>query len=142
MIPFDTLAAAKSGLTMFLMTKGATLADPLREHLAAALASPSPVDMLVQSMEALYAARAELGAEGKTVIGSLAGFIMANGWHGINADDRGYRIVRAMRRDLGEAAPDGVTWPDPSTDPAADTRFAVANAAQAAGLHEVQAATA
>lgn len=126
MTPFDSITAAKNGLTTFLMTKGATLGEGLRGHLVDALACPSPVDMLVQSTEALYAARADLDADGKALIGSLAGFIVTNGWHGINTDDRGNRIVLAMRRDNGEEAPAGVIWPEPESDPASDSRFVVA----------------
>ncbi len=123
MIAFENLTAAKSGLVAYLMASGPTLNETLKRYLTDAVACPSPVDMLVQSMEALYAAHADLDATGKALVAQLSGFIVANGWHGINQDDRGNRIVRAMLRELGQTPPIGVTWPDGADDPVADTRF-------------------
>lgn len=121
--PFDSITAAKSGLVAYLMASGATLDDTLQQRLTDAMACPSPVDMLVQSMEALYAAHTDLDDAGKALVAQLSGFIVANGWHGINQDDRGNRIIRAMLRELGEIPPLGVTWPEVDDDPAVDARF-------------------
>jgi len=118
-----SIDAAKQALTRYMMLNGNTLPEHTQNHVIEAMAEPSPVDMLVRSMEALYAAKGDLNPAGLTIVGQLAGFIVPNGWHGINQDNRGTRIVRAMRRELGEPAPEGTEWAEAETDPEPQARY-------------------
>lgn len=118
------IVVARSLISRFLIWEGANLAETTREHVVAAMAMPSSVDAIVTAMEALYADHANIGETGRNLVGALAGFASINGFHGLQNDDRGMRIARAMQRELGETPPAGASWPDASTDPAADPRFA------------------
>lgn len=115
-------------LQNFLMVKGAALPEFTRTKVIEAVGSASPVDRIVKAAEALYAAKAELDDEGKTICAQLAQFAAVNGWHGMAEENRGGRIAQAMQRDLGEKAPVG-KWPAADTDPDADAQF-IENAAE------------
>jgi hypothetical protein len=119
MITFDTIVAAREAIAAYragaLLEESTTIIDKVAElH-----ASPSPVDQIVRIGEYLYARRADIADEGKALLGGLIGFATIYGWHGLLTDDRGDRIVQAMRRDLGETPPEGEEWPLPASDPPA-----------------------
>ncbi len=97
-------------LQNYLIAHGAALPEFTRNKVIEAAGSPSPVDRIVKVGEALYAAPG-LSDEGKTLVAQLISFAAMNGWHGLADDNRGGRIVMAMRRDLGDEAPGG-EWPD------------------------------
>jgi hypothetical protein len=103
-------------ISRFMIMEGAALPEHTLKAMIPALSQPSPVDSFMRSLEILYAARQDLSAEGKKLVGQIAGFAIPFGWHGINEDNRGQGILRAMSRDLGEPAPAG-GWPDPESDP-------------------------
>lgn len=121
--PQDIPALGQAAQT-FMMLHGAALPETVREQALAALGNPSPVDRIVKLGEALYAARAELGPEGKTLAAQLISFAASQGWHGLAVDQRGVAIVQALQRDLGEKAPAGVKFPAPEDDPAPLPEFA------------------
>lgn len=122
----DNIPAANALTQTFAVEHGAELPDALREKLIEALAQPSPVDSIVKTGELLYAHRGELAAPAHTLTAQLISFAAMNGWHGLGQDNRGSRIVQAMRRDLGEDHPGGGEWPDPETDPDVSPEFAPA----------------
>lgn len=110
----------------FMMLHGAALPDAVRSRAVAAISSPSPVDRIVKLGEVLYAARAEINAEGQALAAQLIGFAASQGWHGLSVEGRGVGIVQALQRDLGEKPPAGVKFPEPAADPAPLPEFAPA----------------
>lgn len=114
----DSIQTALSGISTFLITEGATLNAELRDALVASSGRPSPVDRIVEVSESLYTHADYLSDDGKLLCAGLMTFATMNGWHGLTEDNRGPRIAQAMQRDAGEAAPMGMSWPDPETDPA------------------------
>lgn len=106
----------------FMMMHGASLPEALRNTLLEAISAPSPVDRIVKTGEVLYAARDTLNDDGKALCAQLISFAALQGWHGLGDDNRGGRIVQALRRDLGEKAPSG-KWPAADTDPEPDSRY-------------------
>lgn len=119
-------------LQTYMMTSGSTLPDFLRSKLIEASSSPSPVDRIVRSAEALYACSADLDDAGKTICAQLASFAAMNGWHGMGLDNRGGQIAQAMQRDTGEKAPMG-SWPKADSDPAPLDEFVAPAAEDPAG---------
>ena len=113
----DNIEALGKAAQTYVMLHGSTLAEDVRDRVIAGLGAPSPVDRIVKTGEALYAVHANLDDEGKVLVAQLISFAAMNGWHGLAEDNRGGRIVMAMRRDLGEEAPGGASWPDPESDP-------------------------
>lgn len=117
----ENLVDALTGLQRFVMLEAAALPEHTREALLEAAGHPSPVDRVVNSAEALYAAKADLSKEGRDTAARLAQFAAMNGWHGMA--DRGLKIAQAMQRIGGYAAPDGSAWPAADEDPAPLERF-------------------
>jgi hypothetical protein len=104
---------------IFAYSPASGLTERSKGFLEASRLASSPVDQAVQTCEALYAARADLDAGGRTLCGQLASFCAANGFHGM--DSRGLGILRAMRIDLAE-----ITAGDAETLPAALDAYAPA----------------
>lgn len=122
MIQFATdLVDLMTGLQRFMMTGAASLPEHTREALLEAAGHPSPVDRVVNSAEALYAAKGDLDKEGRDTAARLAQFAAVNGWHGMGA--RGLQIAQAMQRIGGYAAPEGTSWPAAEDDPEPLERF-------------------
>lgn len=126
----DNIAALGEASQTFIMMHGASLPEDVRTKVIAALGAPSPVDRIVKTGEALYAAREDLNDEGKTLCSQLISFAAMQGWHGLADENRGGRIVQAMRRDLGEKAPGSTKWPSAEDDPAPAPEFAKPVAAE------------
>lgn len=120
----DNIEALGKASQNFIMLHGASLPEAVRDQVIAALGASSPVDRIVKTAEALYAARDDLNDEGKTLVAQLVSFAAMQGWHGLSVDNRGGRIVQAMRRDLGEKAPGSTKWPAADTDPDPAPEFA------------------
>lgn len=110
-----------TNLMRFVMSHGSDLPEHTREALVAASGHPSPVDRIVNSAEALFAAKAALGAEGREITAQLAQFAATNGWHGMA--ERGIAIAGAMNRIGGFKAPAGTSWPEAKDDPEPLARF-------------------
>lgn len=132
----DSLLAAKAAIADYAMMAAGTLPETTRGQLRDILSRfASPVTLtIMDTLEALYAAKSDLDDAGRTLVAQLATFAVGMGWNGINDDARGERIVAAMRRDLGEKAPSKAGWPAPDADPAPDARFvSVVMVAEASG---------
>ena len=123
----DNIEALGKASQTFLIMHGGSLPEHLRDQLLSALGAPSPVDRIVKAGEALYANAAGLNDEGKVLCAQLISFAALNGWHGLADENRGGRIVMAMRRELGEKAPSG-KWPVAADDPEALAQYAAAAA--------------
>jgi len=82
----------------------------------------SPVDLIVAFTEATYANRVDVDPEMMEIAAGLGVIIVQFGFHG-SLDGRAEAIVAALRRDSGEEAPAGITWPDPADDPAPSDRY-------------------
>lgn len=113
-----TLGDALAAVDRFLIEHAATAPESAKDAILAAGAKVSPVDKLVDIAEALYAARADFDADALTIAGQVIEFCTRNGWHGLQNEARGQRMVEAIRRQRGEEHPTGGQWPDPATDPA------------------------
>ncbi len=109
-------------LQAFLINKGAILPEHARTKIIEAVGSPSPVDRIVKSAEALYAVKDVLDEEGQTICAQLAQFAALNGWHGMDQDNRGGLIAQSVQRDLGMKAPAG-DWPEREADPVALSEY-------------------
>lgn len=121
---FDNLAAAREAIMTYrfgpLLDEGETVIETV-QLLSAAV---SPVAQVMHIGEYLYARRADIADSGKDLAGGLIAFATVNAWHGLLNDDRGNKIVQALRRDLGETPPIGLEWPDEVDDPAPLAMFA------------------
>lgn len=112
---YEVIAA----IDRYMMLHGQDLDAKVQGALLEVSAKVSPVDKIVATGEVLYAVRADLDAEALTIAGQAIDFATRNGWHGLDIDARGFRMVNALRRQLGEPHPTEGEWPDPATDPAA-----------------------
>jgi hypothetical protein len=121
---FDNITEAREGIINYIVGALTTESADITAKIRQLNTSPSPVDQIVSIAEYLYAKRAEISIEGKSLAAGLAAFATTNGWHNLLADNRGNKIVQALRRDLGETAPAGVQWPNSVDDPAASPAFA------------------
>lgn len=112
----DTWPAVSAAVAGFLIAEASALPAETQAHLVAA-AERAPVDRLTATAEALYAVADAAGPAAQTLAAQLASFVVANFQHLSMADEpqRGHRMIRAMRRRLGEL--DGTQAP-PAEDPA------------------------
>lgn len=122
--PASSFPDLLSNLSRFLMENASSLPERTREQVVASIGHPSPVVRIVDTAEALYAAKTELTKEGRDIAAQLAQFAAVNGFHGMS--ERGQQIAQAMNRMGGYKAPAGVTWPAADQDPAPLERFAPA----------------
>jgi hypothetical protein len=116
---------AKEDLMRYLLAKGPTLPDNVREAMITGLNAPSPVDAIVQASEALYAANAagKLDNAGRDVVAGAMGFLSSQDLHGYQSNERGNQIAMAMIRENGGKAPPGYTMPKKADDPDVDDKF-------------------
>ena len=116
----------QASIMTFAMTHAGDLPDYVAPKFAEAASKASPVDTIVSVAECLYANQGAMSAgAGKTAAQTLcaqcAAMAAQVGWHDMGT--RGPAIVSAMRRNLGETAPEGQTWPDMADDPAPITSW-------------------
>ncbi|MCX9146629.1 hypothetical protein [Erythrobacter sp. WG] len=81
MLTFSGLDANRAVLTFF-GAHAAALPDHTREKLSEALAGADWLGGIITALEALYAARADLPAEGVELLDGLARFVSANNFYG------------------------------------------------------------
>lgn len=123
MLTFDTITECRNAIMDYRAGALTTEPEAVVTKVRDLSASPSPVDQIVRTGEYLYAKRAEISADGQSLAGGLVAFATVNGWFGLLENERGNKIVQAIRRDLGETPPTGVEWPDPADDPAELPQF-------------------
>lgn len=122
---FETVGEALSAMITLLTTQGQDMPPYVRQHLVDAWAKGS-VDALVDGIGALYAARSELSASAVTLAIGMTRLASRHRFYGLGDDDKGLRMIEALRRDRGDEAITGFPWPDPVNDPAPDARFILA----------------
>jgi len=82
----------------------------------------SPVDLIVNFTESVYANRKALPAEASLIAAGTADLINRMGYHD-RLEGRAPAMSLAMRRDGGEKAATGVPWPKADADPAPKGEF-------------------
>lgn len=128
----ETIGAAKAQLLTFLMEHGGDLPESTVQHLRDAQTCPSGVELLMRSIEALYAVGSAMTQATRALLIDLLPLVIDNGWWGMLDDNRGVRMRMAMLRDSGAEPPLGQDWPTPDTDPAPSPQFVDAAAPQSA----------
>lgn len=118
MTPLSSLGEVLAAIDKFLILHARDLDQQSVDTLLEATAKVSPVEKIVDTGELLYAIRDTLDEDGLTLAGQAIEFATRNGWHGLGTDNRGQRMVDALRRQLGEPHPTGGEWPAKDTDPA------------------------
>ena len=104
-------------VVMLVVQFDATRLDPaLLGPFQAAAAAASLADRLGGIAELLYANLATVDDAAKTLAAQCA-HVMRLSSIGALADPRGAGVEFALRRELGETAPDGMTWPAQADDP-------------------------
>ena len=81
-MPTFTGTDAKLAVVAFFGAHSASLPDHTREKLTEAIATNDLLGTIIPAMEALYAARSELNAEGVELLYDLAFFVSANNFYG------------------------------------------------------------
>lgn len=123
MVFAESIAEALARLQAYMIVHGAALPDFTRARIIDAMSSTSYVPAIVDSAEALYAIAADLDDAGRETVAVLIAFATQLGWYGLTVDNRGGRIMMAMRRMNGEEAPAGLPWPEAESDPAPKPEF-------------------
>lgn len=91
---FTNLVDAHAALRDWALANYSTLDEGLKEATAGIFQlGVSPVDTLVNSAEMIYAKRDDLGDDIKQIGSGIARFCADNGFHGLNIDQRGYKIA-------------------------------------------------
>lgn len=117
----DSLPAASRLMQEFAAAELAALPEFTRGKVIDALSELNIADQLVKFGEAIYADAANVNSAarnaGAAIIGFASGFTGYGPYHGLQNDNRGGRIVAALRRRNGHTSPNPDGWPAASTDP-------------------------
>lgn len=89
MTPFKDIPEALQRTSAFLIASGASLPSELQAALSAAVASPSPVDRIVQFGKAIHERREGLSVEARTIAAEAIEFAARFGWHGLASEGPG-----------------------------------------------------
>lgn len=81
-MPTFTGTDAKLAVVAFFGAHSASLPDHTREKLTEAIATNDLLRTIIPTMEALYAARSSITAEGIELLDALARFVSANNFYG------------------------------------------------------------
>jgi hypothetical protein len=94
---FEGIGDASTEVRKFLIVNEAKLPDHLQDRLMHLTGTgTSPVDLVVNFVEAVYANPKEFSAEAKDLAAGAAVVCEANGFHGMDADHRGSRISKVL----------------------------------------------
>lgn len=117
MTTIDSFPSALAAIDDLRIEHGAGLLDHTRAQLRNIATKASPLDRVVGTVEALWAARADIGKPGRDTAAALALFVGGAGFPALALEGRGQRIAAALHRAGGYSPPAGTDWPDPETDP-------------------------
>lgn len=129
---FEGIASAADAVREFYYSNKADLPEHVTTKVQPYVGTgSSPVDLIVNFTEAVYAnsgdrrgeGEKDLPAEGLEIAAGCAQLINVEGFHG-RLDDRAHTISLALRRDSGEKAATGAKWPAADKDPTAKPEFA------------------
>jgi hypothetical protein len=120
------IPAAQNVLFTYVMSYGQDLpAGELTDRLISAISEVSPVDRFVKFGELVFANSANLPNEalvtGAKIIGFAAGATGVGPFHGLQEDDRGMKMAKALRRNSGEEG----EWPQESEDPTPKPEYTI-----------------
>lgn len=118
---FEEIGEAGQAVTRYFYTSQAQLPEHVVPFIQGQLIG-SPVDLVVNFTKAIYANRDKVPAEAKLIAAGTADLINRKGYHD-RLDGRAAGMSDAMRRDAGEKAATGHSWPKPEADPVADREF-------------------
>lgn len=99
-------------------TGAGALPDAIREKFIAQVpvTNVSPVTSYANIAELVFANKAALNADAKRLGAQCAYMGRMEGWAVLDPT-RALGIQQALQREVGDSAPLGGSWPDPSTDP-------------------------
>jgi len=121
---FQEIGEAADAVRRFFYVNEASLPEHVTRRLATHVAQGgSPVDLIVNFTEAVYANQAKLGAEASLIAAGTADLINRQNYHG-RLDGRAAGISDALRRESGEKPAAGASWPKADADPAINRDFA------------------
>lgn len=115
MLSFNGTDAYRAVLDFWGRNAG-TLPEPARRAMLDALAGSDMLTSIIGAMDALYAARADLGEPGINLLGGLARFVADNNFHGKGI--RAAQIAGVAARIAGGGNPEA------EGDPEVDAAFA------------------
>lgn len=117
----NSLPAASRLMQEFAAAELSNLSDFTRTKVIEALSELNIADQLVKFGEAIYADAKNVNAAARNaaaaIIGFASGFTGYGPYHGLQLDNRGGRIVAALRRRNGHVSPNPDGWPAANTDP-------------------------
>lgn len=120
---YPDIGPAIADVRRFFYTNQAELPPHIVERLEGDVGSGSPVDLIVNFTEAMYANREAVPAEGLEVAAGTADLINRMGYHG-RLDERAAAMVDVLRRDSKEKPAEGHSWPKKGDDPEVKADFA------------------
>jgi hypothetical protein len=117
---FMGIAEAADAARIWLIIHSAELPEHLAERLIARTQlGNSPVDLIRDFTESVYANHANFSEEARDIAAACASLIDRDGYFG-RLDGRANAIHMALRRETGAAG----SWPDASNDPEPKSEFA------------------
>lgn len=125
---FDTVWAAAAALKAY--GEGETTLSPeLKQKIATITSQVSPVQILVEGVETLYANRTQLTDEGHEIAAAMASIGSEHGFSDFRTDDRATKIMMAHLRESGAERALG-EWPTSENDPASKDHYKVGTVAE------------
>lgn len=99
---FDSVTDVLNAIMDFRSDHGAEVPERLRPRFRELSGSPGPVDRMVGVGEFIWANRAELPDAARELGAGVVAFCNLQGWHNLQDDNRGDRIVSHLRSEMGE----------------------------------------
>lgn len=120
---FNTVWAAASALKSYGEGEQ-TLSPELKQKIAEITSHVSPVQILVEGVETLYANREQLTTEGHEIGAAMAAIGSEYGFSDFRTDDRATKIMLAHLRESGAERALG-EWPSKDNDPNSKDHYRV-----------------
>jgi hypothetical protein len=129
---YDGVASAADAVRRFIIINEGALPEIVQQKVSALTGTgSSPVDLIVNFVEAIYANRDDVTNDAKAIAAGCADVIDRDNYHG-RLDGRIVGMKAALRRDSGETAADDTPWPETDDDPAPNRLYAPQPAEQPA----------
>lgn len=118
---FDEIFQASLAVNRYFYVNQSQLPEHIVPRIETHLTG-SPVDLVVTFTRAIYANRSESSSVAKLLAAGCADLIHRKGYHD-RLEGRASLMSDVLRRDGGEKAAPGRSWPKPSGDPVPDYDF-------------------
>lgn len=128
MITFGGVSDAVVQLNEYFGPNQAAIPEGVREMIRPLLGQTrSAVDAVVKVSEIVFANKEDPALPPELLSLAAASAVVAEafGFHGMDEGSRGSKLSLALRRQSGEAAPAGVSWPPPEEDPEVRSEYVV-----------------